>query len=141
MDRVGFRLVQKRQLFFGPNDLCGRLSDEVSKRSSKVRLIEVASQMYGVENGDARPQQVCCIARTFDLTKCGVGDARSPQEMPLCGPHRQRPALTLQSGIDSRITRKKTSLHKPLDKCFRIVKIRVLPRRGVQPERATRRTG
>lgn len=104
MDRQGFRLVQKRQLFFAPNDLCGRLSDEVSKRPSKVCLIEIASYIYGVENGDALPQQVRCIARSFDLTKSSAGDARGPQKMPLCGSHRQRPGLPLQSGIDGRIT-------------------------------------
>lgn len=141
MDREGFRLVQKRQLFFAPNDLCGRLSDQASKRPSKVCLIEIASKMYGVENGDALPQQVRCIACSFDLTKSSAGDACSPQEMPLRGSHRQRPDAPLQSGSDGRITQKETSLHKPLDECLCIIEIRILPRRTVQPERTTRRTG
>lgn len=53
MDREGVRLVQKRQLFLAPNDFRGRLSDQVSKGSCKVRLIKIAGQMNRVENGNA----------------------------------------------------------------------------------------
>jgi len=55
MDRGGIGLVQKRQLFLALNDLRGGLSDEVSKRPGKMCLIEITSQMDGVENGNAFP--------------------------------------------------------------------------------------
>jgi len=53
MDGGGIRLVQKRQLLGLPNNLRGRLSDEIFQRPSKVRLIKIACQMDSVENGDA----------------------------------------------------------------------------------------
>jgi hypothetical protein len=60
-----------------------------------VRLIEIASYVDGVDNGDALLQQIRRISRSLDLAKSGAGYTRCPQEMPLGGSQRKRPWLTV----------------------------------------------
>ncbi len=59
--------------------------------AGKVRLIEIAGQVGGVDDGDALFQEVRRISGALNLTKGGVGQSRGPQKMPLCGSQRQVP--------------------------------------------------
>ena len=45
--------------------------------------------------------------------------------------------LIVQCSLHDRFTDQQTITHEPLDKCVRILKIRKLPGRAVEPERAT----
>ena len=83
-----------------------------------MRLIEIASLVDRVENGDALLQEVCRTSGAFDLTDRAVGDARRLQEMPLRGSQGQFSRLTLQCRIDSEVNRYQPSLHEPFHKCF-----------------------
>ncbi len=67
-----------------------------------------------------------------------VGEARG-LPMPLRGSYREFVPLTLQRSIYREIDRNQSIMHKPAHERFRILKVRVCPRRAIQPEGLTRR--
>jgi len=102
-----------------------------------VRLIEIASHVDGIDDGDALLQQSGCMPRPFDLTIGSAGYARGAQKEPLRRSQRQCPWFALQYRVYSGIERNQAGLREPPDKNFGVLEARIVPCGPVQPERAT----
>ena len=71
--RCGAELQRHLLAFVGVHQFGGGLTDEVFERTSKVRLVEVAECMNGVENGVTFLQEGGSLTGAFNLLNGGVG--------------------------------------------------------------------
>lgn len=122
-------------------DLGRGVSDPLFEGTGEMGLVEIANLVYGVQDGFALPQEVGGALGALDLMNEILGQAGGARETMPHGAGGYFGGMTLQDGVDDRVTREDVVAHETVYKGVGIFEIGKLPDGTVEPKGLARRGG